>query len=157
MSDPSPNVVYDCNVFVQALINPSGPAGACLSKVRSREVRLFVSPYVLQEVREIHEKVPPKYGVTAGQTEELAHTLASLATVIIDIPEIYRHPIDPDDSQYINLAIVVQAPLVVSRDRHLLNLMDAGRKEGAEFKRLFPTLLILDPVEFLRELQPKPD
>jgi predicted nucleic acid-binding protein len=81
------------------------------------EVVLFVSPFVLAEVREIHLKAPPKYGITAEQTDELARAVALLATIVTDVPEVYRHPYDPDDSAYVNLALKMGARLIVSRDR----------------------------------------
>jgi putative PIN family toxin of toxin-antitoxin system len=156
MTAVAPRVVFDCNIFVQALINLNGPAGQCVQKARDGEVALFVSPFVLAEIREIHLKIPAKYGVTVEQTEELAQAVAMFATVLADVPEIYRHPYDPDDSAYVNLALKADAKLIVSRDRHLLMLADGARKEGQEFQARFPSLRIIDPVQFLRELQPPP-
>lgn len=153
MTATLPKVVFDCNIFVQALINLNGPAGRCVEKAKNREVLLFVSPYVLAEVREIHLKTPPKYGITAEQTEELAASLSSFATLVTDVPEVYRHPHDPDDSAYVNLALKADARLIVSRDRHLLMLADANRKEGKDFQARFPGFRIIDPVELLRELE----
>ena len=152
MTTAPPNVVYDCNIFVQALINLNGPAGRCVQKAQDGEVRLFVSPFVLAEIREIHLKTPPKYGVTAEQTDELARAAAMFSTIVTDVPELYRHPYDPDDSAYVNLALVADARLIVSRDRHLLMLSDLTRTEGREFQAQFPNLRILDPVALLREL-----
>jgi len=154
MSNPAPKAVYDCNVYVQALISPRGPAAACVEKARTGEVQLIVSSYVLREVREIHYKVPARYGITSEGTEKLARSLETIGTAIPNVPAIYTHPIDPDDSHYIDLAVQANARLVVSRDRHLLMLMDLARKEGREFRMLFPSLRILDPVEFLRGLTP---
>lgn len=156
MSAAPPKVVYDCNIFVQALINLNGPAARCVQKAREGEVLLFVSPFVLAEIREIHLKIPAKYGVTGDQTDELARTATQFSTLVSDVPEIYLHPYDPDDSTYVNLALKVDARLIISRDRHLLMLSDPARKEGKEFKARFPTLRILDPVELLRELGPSP-
>jgi predicted nucleic acid-binding protein len=51
MTPVPPIVVYDCNIFVQALINLNGPAGRCLEKAKEGHVLLFASPYVLAEVR----------------------------------------------------------------------------------------------------------
>lgn len=151
MTSAPPKVVYDCNIFVQALINLHGPAGRCLQMARDGKVLLFVSPFVLAEIREIHLKVPAKYGVTAEQTDELARAVALTATIVTDVPDVYHHPYDPDDSHYVNLALKVAARLIVSRDRHLLMLADPTRKEGLEFQSRFPELRILDPVQFLRE------
>lgn len=116
-------------------------------------VLLFASPYVLSEVREIHLKTPPKYGITAAQTDELARAIASFATIVTDVTSVYLHPHDPDDSHYVDLAVRADARLIVSRDRHLLMLADAGREEGRDFQSRFPALRILDPVELLRELE----
>ena len=63
------------------------------------------------------------------------------------------HPIDPDDSHYVNLALHAEAGVIVSRDKHLLNLMDAARKEAQEFMAQFPAIRVIDPVELLQELE----
>ena len=153
MTATTPKVVFDCNIFVQALINLHGPAGRCVQKARDGEVSLFVSPFILSEIREIHLKTPLKYGITADQTEELAAAVAQFATLVTDVPEVYHHPFDPDDSAYVNLALKADARLIVSRDRHLLNLKDASRSEGKDFQARFPGFRIVDPVELLRELE----
>ena len=57
-------VVFDCMVFAQALINPVGPAGACVEMARARRIQLILSSYVLQEVRELPAKLPRRLGVT---------------------------------------------------------------------------------------------
>jgi putative PIN family toxin of toxin-antitoxin system len=149
MTPPPPlKVVFDCNVYVQALINLNGPAGRCVELARAGTVLLYASPYVLAEVREIHLKTPAKYGITAEQTEELANAIPSFASVITDVPEVYRHPIDPDDSHYVNLAIRADARLIVSRDRHLQMLADAGRPEGRESNSSSPRFGFSIPSSF---------
>ena len=153
MSAAPPKVVYDCNIFVQALINLNGPAARCMQKAKDGDVILFVSPFVLAEIREIHLKIPAKYGITGEQTDELARAVTLVSTIVTDVPEVYLHPYDPDDSAYVNLALKADAKLIVSRDRHLLMLSDAARKEGQEFRSRFPNLRILDPVELLCELE----
>lgn len=152
MNGTTPRVVYNCNIYVQALINLNGPASRCVETAREGNALLFVSPFVMAEIREIHEKLPAKYGVSAEQTDELARYVASFATIISDIPDTYLHPFDPDDSHYVNLAAKTESRLIVSRDRHLFNLMDNSRPEGLVFQSQFPSLRIIDPVEFLRAL-----
>ncbi len=151
-----PRVVYDCNIYVQALINLNGPAARCVELAHTGDALLFVSPFVLAEIRDIHEKLPSKYGVTAKQTEDLASYVISFATLISNVPEIYLHPFDPDDSHYVNLAVHTGSALIVSRDRHLLDLMDNVRVEARAFRQQFPLLQIIDPVAFLHILGPRP-
>src|SRR5258705_493398 len=76
-----------------------------------------------------------------------------IATIVEDAPPIYTHPIDPDDSIYINLAVATQSMLIISRDRHLLNLMDVQRSEGKSFHSLFPQLVIMPPDVFAQQLR----
>jgi putative PIN family toxin of toxin-antitoxin system len=154
MTTAPPKVVYDCKIFVQALINLNGPAGRCLEKAKDGQVLLIASPYVLAEIREIHFKTPPKYGITAAQTDELARAIASYANIVTNVPALYRHPYDPDDSHYVDLALTADAHLIVSRDRHLLMLADPARPEGRDSQARFPMLRIVDPVQLLRELDP---
>jgi putative PIN family toxin of toxin-antitoxin system len=147
-------VAFDCPVFAQALINPRGPAAACLAHAQRGRLLLFVSDYMLQEIRELPHKLRPQLGVTSGTVERLIDDLAKYAQPVGGVPPLYTHPIDPDDSHYINLAIATKSKLIVTRDRHLLNLMDDRRKEANDFKYRFPDLMVITPdalTELLRK------
>ena len=114
---------------------------------------LFVSDYVLQEIRELPRKLKPQYGVTAESVERLIQDLAKYAQPVDEIPAVYTHPIDADDSHYVNLAIVTQSKLIVSRDRHLLNLTDGNRQESKDFRARFPTLTVTTPDALTEQLR----
>jgi len=152
MSADRPRVVYDCNVFIQALINIRGPAGRCFEKARAGEVLLFVSEFILDEIRESYLKVPTKYGVTREQSDALALAVTTIAAFVSEVPAVFTYDRDPDDAHYVNVALTSSARLVVSRDRDLLDLMDPARAEGRAFLSQFPELRIVEPVAFLREL-----
>ena len=138
-------IVFDCNTFAQALISPNGPAGACITLVQQGKFSLFLSNYVLQEIRELPAKIKPKYGVDDAKVEALIHDLQKYAHFVTNVPSVDIHPIDPDDSHYIDLAVATESELIASRDRHLLALMDETQKLGKEFKERFPTLAIITP------------
>jgi predicted nucleic acid-binding protein len=63
MTQPLP-AVFDCTVLVQALVNPEGPAGACLVAAQEGRVRLFVSDFVIREIHELPQKLRARLGVT---------------------------------------------------------------------------------------------
>lgn len=153
MTGQPTRVVFDCVIFTQALINPHGPAGACVKAAESGDCLLHLSPFVLQEIRELPDKLSVRHGITAERIEVLIRQLREYAVVVTDIPERFQHPVDPKDSAYINLALATDSELVVSRDRHLLVLMDPLLPEGRSFQQQFPELRIVRPVEFLRELE----
>jgi len=67
-----------------------------------------------------------------------ATTITDLLEQGVNVPQRYTHPVDPKDSAYINLALATDSELVVSRDRHLLSLMDGTTPEGCSFQRRFP-------------------
>ena len=134
---------------MQALINPAGPGGKCVTLAREGKAALFVTSFILDEIRESHLKIPAKYGVTQQQTEALAAAIASVATLVIDVPEVFTYRRDPDDAHYVDVALAINAKLIISRDRDLLDLMDETSADGTDFKRKFPDLQVLDPVQFL--------
>lgn len=123
-------VVFDCPVYAQALINARGPASSCLNFAQTGKLILFVSDYVLGEIRELPDKIRPKFGMIAERAEGLILDLAKYARFVKDVPPVHIHPVDPDDSHYINLAAATGSDLIVSRDAHLLNLMDPNRTDA---------------------------
>jgi putative PIN family toxin of toxin-antitoxin system len=147
-------VVFDCNVFVPALINRAGPAGKCVVHALNGDVALFLSDETLAEIRKAPGKATPaRLGVTVERTETLIDNLLKVASVIPNVPAVFVYDRDPDDAHYVNLAVAAQAKLIVSRDRDLLDLMDARRVESLAFRRQFPAMRILDPVQLIRELE----
>jgi putative PIN family toxin of toxin-antitoxin system len=150
--DQPEKVVFDCPIYAPALINPRGPAAACVTHAQNRLLVLFVSDYVLNEIRELPGKLKVRLGVTPEAVERFIHDLAKYAQPVDDVPEVYVHPWDADDSHYINLALATRSRLVVSRDKHLLGLMDANRPEATEFMTRFPSLKIVEPTTLLRDM-----
>jgi putative PIN family toxin of toxin-antitoxin system len=150
-------VVFDCNVFLQALANPIGPAGRCIELALSGKVALYISPHVLDEIREVtsQPKLIAKFRLRPDRVAALLDNLPNAAVMIPSFREVWKYDRDPDDAHYVNLALAANAKLIVLRDKDLLDLMDLAKPEGAEFQKLFPMLRILDPVLFLREVAPQ--
>ncbi len=144
-------------VFAQALINPTGPAGACVELARMRRIQLVISSYVLQEVRELPAKLPRRLGITFDRVELLIREIDDCSDSYAKITDVYQNPFDPEDSPYINLALAAGAKLITSRDRHLLWLVDPSKPEGQEFQRRFPDLLILKPEQLLQRIREAAD
>jgi predicted nucleic acid-binding protein len=69
---------------------------------------------------------------------------------------VYQHPIDPKDSHYVDLAIASNSKLIVSRDKHLLNLMNPLKAGAQQFKAKFPSLAVLQPEQLLELLREMP-
>jgi len=150
MNEAIPRVVFDCNIFAQAVITPFGNASRCVEFVLDGKLSLYWSEYVLVEIRRIPEKQTPKrLGVTLQQVDVLISKLMPLAHLVEHPPSVYHHPIDPKDSHYVDLAVATDAKLIVSRDKHLLNLMNPSKPETAAFKVRFPQLLILQPEQVI--------
>ena len=76
--------------------------------------------------------------------------------MIQDVPHVFDHPIDPDDSGYVDLALATGTKLIVSRDRHLLGLNNPAKPWSAEFRRRFPEFRVLTPEDLLVQLRQSP-
>lgn len=153
---PAPvRVVFDCNIYFQALISPHGPAAACLLAAMRGQVDLFCSEYVVGEFRDVASRTElrARFRITDERVDRIVEAAREAATFIDHVPEVYTHPSDPDDSHYVNLALATDARLLVSRDKHLLNLVDGRSPEGRDFLARFPQLRILEPTPFLQELK----
>jgi putative PIN family toxin of toxin-antitoxin system len=151
---PRPRVVYDCNIYLQSLTSRTGPSAACIELAILEEVELYWSDAVLDEVRKLprHPELA-HLGATPERVSKLLGKLWSVALHIRDVPSVYVHPIDADDSAYVDLAVAADAKLIVSRDNHLLNLTNPAKPWSAEFRQRFPTIEVLTPVELLGRLK----
>jgi putative PIN family toxin of toxin-antitoxin system len=148
MTDPLV-VVFDCVIFAQAIINDAGPAAACLDLARAKAIRLVWSDYVLADIRELPTKLPARLLVTHDRVEAFVQDVATFATMAGDVRPVYRHPIDPDDSHYVNLALAKGATLITSRDRHLLDLMDPSKPHARDFQHDYPSITVITPEQLL--------
>ncbi len=152
---PRPGVVFDCNVFIQILLNAKGPAAACHELVKSGKAALFLSPEIVAELRDVLNR--PKFRrkfstLTSDRVDAFLEELLSYANLQVNIPRVFTLERDPKDEAYVDLALATGATYLVSRDNDLLDLMDESKPGGKEFKAQFSTLTILDPVTFLREM-----
>ncbi|QDT76324.1 putative toxin-antitoxin system toxin component, PIN family [Lacipirellula limnantheis] len=151
---PPDRVVFDCNVFFQAFISGSGPAGQLLQAVSEKSLTLFVSAFVLEELTDVLSRphLASQFKFTRERVAEYLDSLVQLATMTTDVPHVFEFPRDPKDAHYVDLALAVDAKLIVSRDKDLLSLRDAATGEGRDFLSRYPGLLILTPPEVLKLL-----
>ena len=145
-------VVFDCNIFVQFLLNPNGVAAKCLEVVQGGKAKLFISKETLEEIRDvilrpnILERLPD---ADEFQIETFIEHITNISTFIDSVPHSFDFERDPKDEIIIDLAFEAQADYIVSRHKDLLDLMTGYTNECKDFRRRFRRLKIVNPVEFL--------
>ena len=153
-------VVFDTNVFLQALANTSGAAVRCLEYFEQGKIILAISRATFAEVTEVLSRshLRQKYPLlTDERIAALYERLVYHGIYLRRVSQHFSYPRDPDDEPYINLAIEVAADYLVSRDNDLLDLMKWDQAAGREFQKRFRALRIVTPEEFLRVMeQPAP-
>lgn len=144
-------VVFDCNVFFQALASPTGPAAQLLELAANHDVLLFVSAYALAELRDVSGRphLVAKYHLDTAIVEAFIAHIRSFATWLDAVPQVFDFGRDPEDVHYVDLALAADAKLIVSRDKHLLELRAGATPESLDFQQRFPQLAILTPPEAL--------
>jgi uncharacterized protein len=148
--------VFDCNVFLQAMLSARGPANACWQKVLAGEVALVISPYVLAEVRRLpyHRRLSRFSQFTFERVERFVEALLDAAELVDDPEPSFVYARDPQDAHYVDLAIASGAFLVVSNDRDLLDLMSDTNAEGTKLRAAHPAFQVLTPPDLLRRIEP---
>ncbi len=154
-----PRVVFDCNIFLQALVNPNGPSGRCKQLVDGGQVELFVSDQIIEEIiavlnrPRIRQLAP---ALTIGVIKAFIEDIRIKSIFLKNIPDEFVFERDPKDSCYINLALIANAMFLVSRDRDLLDLMEKTTSSAREFQSRYPHLRITDPSAFLFAVSNQP-
>jgi putative PIN family toxin of toxin-antitoxin system len=148
--------VFDCNIFVQTLLNPNSNAAKCFDLVRKDRVLLFVSKDTLNEVRNvilrpnILARLP---NATPAQIDAFIEEIIELTELVEDISAKFKFERDPKDEIIINLALACKPEYIVSRDRDLLDLMTDISVAEKEFRQKSRPLKIVEPEEFLRIIE----
>ncbi len=152
------NAVFDCNVFLQAMLSTHGAAHACWQNVLSGRITLFVTPYILAEIRKLpeHGKLRKFSKFTAERVERFIEELLDVAELISDPPPIFNYPRDPEDGHYVDVAIATNSMLIVSNDKDLLDLMRNSNADGKALRAQHPSFRVLTPPQFLAVIAEAP-
>jgi putative PIN family toxin of toxin-antitoxin system len=118
-------VILDANVIVSAAISPGGVPAFVIREWLAGAFDLIVSPKLLAEVE--RGLRGPKLGdrVASDRVDEILGQLRTDALVVDDPTGVERLvPADPSDDFVVALARSAQASVIVTGDRHLLEVPD---------------------------------
>lgn len=145
------SAVFDCVVYVQAVLSKKGPAFACLSLAEEEHVTLHFSTEILDEVKRSLQSptLRKKYAqLTDERVEKFLERVVNAGTLSQNPPPVFSLRRDPKDEPYLNLAIENHVSFLVSWDNDVLDLMN-----NDTFRKTYPTLRIMNPVAFLSHVR----
>ncbi len=117
--------VLDTNVLVSSLLVKVGPAARAVQAWREQRFLLVTSPALIAEVRRTlgYARLRRKYRLTDEDVEALVALLTHDALVVPGVADVWGAvPADPDDDHVLACAVDGTADVIVSGDRHLLDL-----------------------------------
>jgi uncharacterized protein len=133
-------VVVDPNVFVSARISPGGTPAHVLEAAEDGLYELVASEHLLDEVGDVLARQKFRRYLPEDAVPEYLERLRSVVTLVGEAEDDAGYTGDPDDDYLVALALVSEANLIVSGDKHLLEL------EGESIPR------VVRPAEFLSSL-----
>lgn len=123
-------VVLDTNTLVSALLSPHGPPRRLLDDARAQVFELCSSPVLVAELLDVvsREKFAKRLAAAGLTPLGIVGEIRRLATMATptDVPRVVAD--DADDDHVLACALTAQADLIVSGDKHLLNL--GGQYQG---------------------------
>lgn len=117
--------VLDTNVFVSSLLVKAGLPAQALAAWRRRRFVLVSSPAIIGEIRSTlqYPRIRTKYAITDEDVDQLVTLLERDALLVPGHVQVAGSiPQDPADECILACAIDAQADVIVSGDRHLLDL-----------------------------------
>ena len=133
-------IVLDTNVFISGIFF-SGPPHRILQDWRNGRVQLVLTPEIFEEYRRVAEVLHEKF--PAVDLTRLLELLLIQAEVCQAEPLEEPVSADPDDDKFIACALASGSKLIVSGDKHLL---DVDGYRGVEIlkPRLFVDRYLVD-------------
>ena len=129
--------VLDTNIFVAALLNPSGAPAKIRERWRQGQFEVLVSPPILDEYFDVFSHIPT---ISAPEAILLIAELRA-SSRFTQISETLRACKDPDDDKFLETAITGKADFLVTK-----NLKHFPRKS-------YKNVRITNVATFLMELE----
>jgi putative PIN family toxin of toxin-antitoxin system len=136
-------VVVDTNLFVSSLLNRQGAPAGVIDAWRDRKYLLVASEAIIMEIgRVLHSPgIQSKYSILDQDIEALLALLTQEALVVAGQAQVSGVVPDvPQDEIFLACALDGKADLIISGNKHLLNL------------REYRNIPILTASQFLEEL-----
>ena len=118
-------VVLDTNVIVSSLLSKTGLPAKVLDAWRAGHYLLVTSPSIISEIQQVlaSPRISKKYFITREDVEQLINLLEKDALIVPGQTDVKGTiPKDPKDEMFLACALEAEADLLVSGDRHLLDL-----------------------------------
>ncbi len=136
-------VVLDTNVVVSAYLVPGGKPAQILSLAKAGEISIFLSPQIIEEIREtlLRPKLTKIHKATPKEIGQFIIAFEKVTTITQGAKKVYAINSDPDDNKILACALEGQADYIVSGDHHLTDL------------KSFQGIPIVNPDVFLQTIQ----
>ncbi len=138
-------VVLDTNIFVSSLLSKAGSPAMVIDNWQAGQYLLITSRSIISEIKRVVETshIREKYGLSDDLIERLILLLEKDAIVVPGLSVVAGAiPKDPTDEMFLAAALDAKADLIVSGDRHLLDL--------GEYKQI-PIFTVRQFLEFLKK------
>ena len=136
-------VVLDANVFVSALISPGGTTAQLLAEWEEERFAVLISEAIFQELDRVlhYPKLQDRYELPEVRIRRFLQLLRTQCVLVEPTIHLLVIERDPTDDRYQECAVAGDADMIVSGDKHLMEL--------ATFK----DVQILSPAGFLAFLK----
>jgi len=117
-------IVLDANVFVSALISGSGAAAKIVVYWQEDRFEVAISPPILHELDRVlhYPRIQEHQRLSEQRIRHFLHLLARGAVAVAPPQQLTVINVDPADNRYLECALMAEAEVIVSGDRHLLAL-----------------------------------
>jgi putative PIN family toxin of toxin-antitoxin system len=115
-------IVLDTNVLARAATGPPGPADELLLRSVTPPNLLCVSAFLLAELGRVlrYPRVRNLHGMTEQQIDDYVGDI-QMASLVVGVPPMVDAvvPSDPNDDPIVATAVIAQAQVLSTLDRHL--------------------------------------
>ena len=112
-------VVLDTNILISAFVFPGGSPEAVYRLALEERIELVTSPFLLAEFGRV---LTEKFGRDLRASTEAVAQVVGISIVVEPSEAIRVIEADPEDDMVLNAALEARAEVIVSGDRHLLQL-----------------------------------